>query len=402
MSTPGSSRHEHGFTRHEGRATHCLFENQLTGESLRLLDPVARIAVHRRAELPAAWDAIETARRAGRWIALLLDYELGEWFGPETADAVDHEQHDRLPRMTALIHAGAERRSDGPQNATGPASRGRHHMPPWHPRPRPAISCDHHAQAIDIIRAGIAQGDYYQINYTLPLHLDWPAGLDPVHVYAHLSGQHPVAHAACIRDGDRWVLSMSPELFVAREGDQLRVRPMKGTAPRHADPARDRQAAETLQRCAKNRAENLMIVDLLRNDLGRIAVPGSVHVPALFSLEAYPSVWTMTSTIEAKAPDIPLADVLRALFPCGSVTGAPKIAAMRAIRTLEARRRGIYCGSVGWLAPDGDFSLNVAIRTIELRDGQAEFGVGGGIVYDSQAADEWEECLWKARILNPD
>ena len=145
-----------------------------------------------------------------------------------------------------------------------------------------------------------------------------------------------------------------------------------------------------------------MIVDLLRNDLGRIAVPGSVRVPALFDLEAYPSVWTLTSTVEAEAPDVPLAEVMRALFPCGSVTGAPKIAAMRAIRALEQRRRGIYCGSVGWLAPDGDFSLNVAIRTIELRDGQAQFGVGGGIVYDSRAADEWEECLWKARVLNPD
>src|SRR5690606_23307915 len=191
-------------------------------------------------------------------------------------------------------------------------------------------------------------------------------------------------------------------LFIARDGARLRVRPMKGTAPRHADPAWDRQAGEALQRSAKNRAENLMIVDLLRNDLGRIAVPGSVRVPALFDLEAYPSVWTLTSTVEAEAPDVPLAEVMRALFPCGSVTGAPKIAAMRAIRALEQRRRGIYCGSVGWLAPDGDFSLNVAIRTIELRDGQAQFGVGGGIVYDSRAADEWEECLWKARVLNPD
>ncbi|CDM25385.1 Para-aminobenzoate synthase, aminase component [Castellaniella defragrans 65Phen] len=414
----------------------CLFEDRLAGRSLRLLDPVARIAVHRRDELPAAWDAIESARRAGHWVALLLDYELGEWLEPGAADPADAGARDPLPRLTALVHAraawGACGGVEGPDSA-GPADRAnaasRTERPgsaggadgmqrpdggrvpdgladarglPWRPDPRPGVSRARHAQAIEAVRAGIARGDYYQINYTLPLRLDWPAGLDPARAYAWLAERHPVAHAACVCDGDRWVLSLSPELFVAREGARLRVRPMKGTAPRHADPAWDRQAAEALQRSVKNRAENLMIVDLLRNDLGRIAVPGSVRVPALFSLEAYPSVWTLTSTVEAEAPDAPLAEVLRALFPCGSVTGAPKIAAMRAIRALEARRRGIYCGSVGWLAPDGDFSLNVAIRTIELRGGRAEFGVGGGIVYDSRAAEEWEECLWKARVLNPE
>ncbi len=265
----------------------------------------------------------------------------------------------------------------------------------------PGVSRAQHAQAIEVIRAGIARGDFYQINYTLPLHLDWPADLDPAQVYAQLASRHPVAHAACIRDGERWILSLSPELFVARHGTRLQTRPMKGTAPRHADPVLDQQAAHALQHSAKNRAENLMIVDLLRNDLGRIATSGSVRVPALFSLEAYPSVWTLTSTVEAEAPGVSLAEVLRALFPCGSITGAPKIAAMRAIRALENRPRGIYCGSVGWLAPNGDFSLNVAIRTIELRDGHAQFGVGGGIVYDSVAEQEWEECQWKARILEP-
>ena len=390
----------------------CLFEDRLAGRSLRLLDPVARIAVHRRDELPAAWDAIEAARRAGHWVALLLDYELGEWLAPEAADPADAGARDALPRLTALVHAHAERGTcGGPASADGTRGAGGDRAQngptgadgrPWRPDPRPGVSRARHAQAIEAIRAGIARGDYYQINYTLPLRLDWPPGLDPAQAYAWLAERHPVAHAACVRDGERWVLSLSPELFVAREGARLRVRPMKGTAPRHADPAWDRQAAEALRRSAKNRAENLMIVDLLRNDLGRIAVPGSVRVPALFSLEAYPSVWTLTSTVEAEAPDAPLAEVLRALFPCGSITGAPKIAAMRAIRALEARRRGIYCGSVGWLAPDGDFSLNVAIRTIELRQGEAEFGVGGGIVYDSRAADEWEECLWKARVLDPD
>jgi para-aminobenzoate synthetase component 1 len=146
-----------------------------------------------------------------------------------------------------------------------------------------------------------------------------------------------------------------------------------------------------------------MIVDLLRNDLGRIAAPGSVKVDALFSLEQYPSVWTLTSTISAQAPGAGLKDLLYALFPCGSITGAPKIAAMRRLRALEIAPRGIYCGSVGWLAPDGDCSLYVAIRTIEMRQpGKGIFGVGGGIVHDSDPAQEWEECLWKARILGPE
>jgi para-aminobenzoate synthetase component 1 len=389
----------------------CLFENRLSGWSLRLDDPVGRIAVHRRADLPAAWDAIEAARRAGRWVALMLDYELGAWLddapglsGPDARDP------DALPRLTALVYAQAH--EEGAWDPAGdPAGRpslpapGAAPAPSPHPaaqglRLRSGRSRTEHGRAIAAIRHGIARGDFYQVNYTIPLELDWPAALEPAQVYQDLIARHPVSQAACLRDGERWVLSLSPELFVARQGSRLLTRPMKGTAPRHPDPATDRQAADALLRSEKNRAENLMIVDLLRNDLGRIATPGTVRVPALFSLEGYPSVWTLTSSVQAEAPDAPLSRVLQALFPCGSVTGAPKIAAMRAIRALEDRRRGIYCGSVGWLAPSGDFSLNVAIRTIEVRDGQARFGVGGGIVSDSKADEEWQECLWKARILN--
>ncbi len=260
----------------------CVFEDRLTGRSLQLLDPVARIAVHRRDELPAAWAALEAARRAGHWVALLLDYELGEWLEPGIAAAPDGSAPDPQPRLTALIHARAEQQPCPAREAAATAGH-TGAAPTWPtPRPHPGVSRARHAQAIEAIRTGIARGDYYQINYTLPLHLDWPQDLDPARAYAYLAARHPVAHAACVRDGDRWVLSLSPELFVAREGTRLRVRPMKGTAPRHADPAWDRQAGEALRRSAKNRAENLMIVDLLRNDLGRIAVPGSVRVPALF------------------------------------------------------------------------------------------------------------------------
>jgi para-aminobenzoate synthetase component 1 len=176
---------------------------------------------------------------------------------------------------------------------------------------------------------------------------------------------------------------------------------MKGTAPRSNDPLEDQRLGQRLQASEKDRAENLMIVDLLRNDLGRIALPGSVVAEPLFSLEAYPSVWTMTSTIQATiAPETSLEQILRALFPCGSITGAPKVAAMKRIQQTEAQPRGLYCGSVGWLAPNGDFSLNVAIRTLLLKqDGSGLYHVGGGIVHDSVAALEWDECHWKARIV---
>ena len=176
---------------------------------------------------------------------------------------------------------------------------------------------------------------------------------------------------------------------------------MKGTAPRSSDPSEDRRLGKSLQQSEKNRAENLMIVDLLRNDLGRIAEPGSVVTPALFSLEAYPSVWTLTSTVQATVPvSTTLEQILRALFPCGSITGAPKIAAMKRIQQTEVHPRGLYCGSVGWLAPNGDLSLNVAIRTLLLKpDGTGLYHVGGGIVHDSVAEQEWAECHWKARIV---
>jgi len=204
-----------------------------------------------------------------------------------------------------------------------------------------------------------------------------------------------------IEDGEETILSFSPELFLQRTGTTLITRPMKGTAPRSNDPLEDQRLGQRLQASEKDRAENLMIVDLLRNDLGRIAVPGTVNAEPLFLLEAYPSVWTMTSTVRATiAAETSLEQILRALFPCGSITGAPKIAAMKRIQQTEAQPRGLYCGSLGWLAPNGDFSLNVAIRTLVVQqDGRGLYHVGGGIVHDSVAALEWDECHWKARIV---
>jgi para-aminobenzoate synthetase/4-amino-4-deoxychorismate lyase len=189
------------------------------------------------------------------------------------------------------------------------------------------------------------------------------------------------------------VVSCSPELFIEKSGDLLRARPMKGTAPRETDP-------QALHDDPKNRAENVMIVDLLRNDMSRVAATGSVHVPALFSIEPYASVWQMTSTVEARVRSgATFADIVRALFPCGSITGAPKYKTMQLIDAIESTPRGLYTGAIGWLDRRGDFCMSVAIRTLVVREGRGTMGVGAGIVLDSVAADEYAECLLKASFL---
>ncbi|CAG9177120.1 chorismate-binding protein [Cupriavidus respiraculi] len=270
--------------------------------------------------------------------------------------------------------------------------------------------------AIARIHAWIEAGDTYQVNYTQRLRFDTFG--DPIALYAALRAVQPVPYGALARlPGDQWVLSLSPELFVRHDGKgELLARPMKGTAPRSGDAARDARAAAALAADAKNRAENVMIVDLLRNDLGRIAEPGSVAVPDRFTVQPFGQVLQMTSTVTARAtPDVTPAGLLGALFPCGSITGAPKRRTMEIIAQLERAPRGLYTGSIGWIAPPlatggahgglGPATLSVAIRTLVLGaqrpDGlrPGEMGVGAGIVHDSVAADEYAECGWKAGFL---
>ncbi|MFL9949149.1 aminodeoxychorismate synthase component I [Paraburkholderia agricolaris] len=272
-------------------------------------------------------------------------------------------------------------------------------------------------EAIDAIHAALRAGDSYQVNYTYRLGFDVFGS--PTALYRRLRARQPVPYGALIAlPGDEWVLSCSPELFIEKEGAMLRARPMKGTAPRSADPVADRHAAEFLANDPKNRAENVMIVDLLRNDLSRVAQTGSVKVPALFSIEPYASVWQMTSTVHSTLrAGTSFAAIMRALFPCGSITGAPKHRTMQLIDELESTPRGLYTGAIGWLdalsgtastANDtvcGDFCLSVAIRTLTLspaaRPGvlRGTMGVGAGIVLDSVAADEYAECQLKASFL---
>jgi para-aminobenzoate synthetase/4-amino-4-deoxychorismate lyase len=243
----------------------------------------------------------------------------------------------------------------------------------------------------------IAAGDIYQANLSFRSRFAFRG--DARALYLRLRGQAGAAHCAYIDDGARQVLSLSPELFFAIDaGGRLSARPMKGTAPRGADDAADADARARLAASRKDRAENLMIVDLLRNDLGRIAEIGSVSVGDLFAVETYPTLHQMVSSVAAKLkPRVDIATILKALFPCGSITGAPKIRAMQIIAALEQSPRGIYCGAIGHFAPDGTASFNVAIRTLTISQGRGELGIGGAVVYDSTATAEYAECLLKAR-----
>jgi len=256
---------------------------------------------------------------------------------------------------------------------------------------QPAMSEADYIAAVDRIKRLIFEGDCYQVNLTFPLTFDWFGS--PLALYARLRARQPVRYGGFVGDAAGGLVSLSPELFLLRQGDRLLTRPMKGTAPPGVP-------AEELRGSAKDRAENLMIVDLLRNDLGRIAAQGSVTVDRLFEIEEYPTVRQMVSEVSARIPGRRFGEILEALFPCGSITGAPKIRAMQIAAELESAPRGAYTGALGWLAPDGDFRLNVAIRTLELAaDGRGKLGVGSGIVADSQPAAEWQECQLKAGFL---
>jgi para-aminobenzoate synthetase/4-amino-4-deoxychorismate lyase len=264
--------------------------------------------------------------------------------------------------------------------------------------------------ALARIHAYIEAGDTYQVNYTYRLRFDAFGSLPAL--YERLRARQPVPYGALIAlPGGDAVLSLSPELFVRHAGGELLARPMKGTAPASDNDVDNEQRARALAADSKNRAENLMIVDLLRNDLGRVAVTGSVAVPALFDVKRYSSVLQMTSTVTARLrPDATLAGIVAALYPCGSITGAPKRRTMEIIRELEPAPRGIYTGAIGWFDPPadgaaiGDFCLSVPIRTLALQPEAGgvragELGVGAGIVFDSDAADEYAECRLKARFL---
>ncbi|MCV2868122.1 aminodeoxychorismate synthase component I [Defluviimonas sp. WL0002] len=370
-----------------------LLENGPFGEPALFDSPRRLIRADTAAEVDAALSAIDAARDEGAWLAGYASYELGYALEPKLSALMPPRPPGPLlhfgvydsPRLAQplLDQAGAE--------AAGATIA----------RANPLWDAAAHARAVRAVQDYIAAGDVYQVNLTMQMVARVTGS--PLGLYGALRNRQAVAHGAFVALPDApIILSRSPELFFATDArGRIETRPMKGTAPRATNPAHDAALKLELQESIKNRAENLMIVDLLRNDISRIARVGSVRVPALFAIESYATVHQMVSHVTGDlVARTAASEIFRALFPCGSITGAPKIRAMEIIHELEAGPRGIYCGGIGWIAPDGASAFNVAIRTMTLAGDEVSFGVGGGIVIDSTAEGEWEEALWKARFAD--
>ena len=343
--------------------------------------PSQTLVAHTQAQVRPLLEAVQALARQGRWCVGYLRYEAGAafdsalavhpadgplaWFGVHDAPlAWPTDETDNMVRAEWL---------DGLS--------------------RPAFD-----QGMADIHRAIAAGELYQLNYTAPLHAELQGS--PRDLFMALRRAQPGGFAAFIDSGVEQVLSVSPELFFDWDGEHILTRPMKGTAPRGATPERDAALSAQLLASPKERAENVMIVDLIRNDLSRVAQPFSVTVPQLFRLEPLPSVWQMTSDVLARTrAGTTLADVFAALFPCGSITGAPKVNAMQMIKNLEPGPRGVYCGAVGVVRPGGAATFNVAIRTVTVQGKQARCGIGSGITADATAEGEWQEWRHKRAFL---
>lgn len=274
------------------------------------------------------------------------------------------------------------------------------HPPPQLRNAKPDWDFAAYRERFDKLHQHLRRGNCFQGNLTFPIRAEWEG--DPLAIFQALARTQPVRHSAFIDLHGPVVASRSPELFFSVSRNRwIETMPMKGTMPRGSTLKEDAAFLAQLRTDPKIQAENRMIVDLLRNDMSRISEVGSVTVPDLFEVETYPTVHQMVSRIRARLrPGIGLSDILQALFPCGSITGAPKISAMRILRLLESEPRGVYCGAIGWAAPDGTMKFNVAIRTISLfPDGQAICNVGGGVILDSTPEAEYKECLLKAKFL---
>lgn len=361
-------------------------------DSLLFTDPVRTIEAWSAAEVGPALAALDAAVQEGYYVAGALQYEAGYGLEPGLFDAPPAGHHPLLwmgvyaqpMRLTPSAVAEALRALYQEQAEVGPPAFG--------------LTREAYRRRIADAKHKIKAGEVYQINFTDAVTANVRGA--PAALYARLRAAQPVPYGALINTGYEHLLSLSPELFFRREGERLWTRPMKGTVRRGRTAAEDAAHHAWLADDAKSRAENLMIVDLLRNDLSMCCTPGSVRVPALFTTEQHPSVIQMTSTVEGHLrPEISYEELFRALFPCGSITGAPKLRAMQHIRRLERGPRGAYCGAIGYVAPGDRAVFSVAIRTLSVHEGEARMGTGSGIVWDSDADAEFDECLLKARFL---
>ncbi len=353
-------------------------------------DPVEVVATRDPDEIGPALAALRMATRGGFHAAGFIAYEAGHGLVGTEATRRD----PAIPLLWFGLFRSFAEVAPAEVASLLPSPTGA-----WAGQPAPRIDRADYLAALARVQALIAAGDIYQANLTFPAEVAI-AG-HPLALYAGLRTRARSGYGGIVHTGTDWLLSLSPELFFASRDGKLMARPMKGTAARDPDPDRDATAAAELASDEKQRAENLMIVDLMRNDLARVAAPGSVEVPALFAVETYPTVHQMTSTIHALLqPEKDAVDVLAAIFPCGSITGAPKKRAMEVIAEVEQDPRGAYTGSIGRIDAGGrDAAFNVAIRTLRLRGDRALMGLGSGIVADSEPFAEWDECRAKGAFV---
>ncbi|MCU0829279.1 MAG: aminodeoxychorismate synthase component I [Tabrizicola sp.] len=369
-----------------------LLEHGPGGKPALFHAPRAVLVAHSANGVSRVLYEAEAARSKGGWIAGYVAYEAGYALEPRLRPLMPRRRPGPLVALgvfdapdsaeTALARASEEGRATA---MTAPA---------------PKIGRRAYGNAAQKVFDYIAAGDCYQVNLTFPMSARLLQGT-PLGLYGAFRRTGAVGHGAYVDLGvGPVVVSRSPELFFRVRQGKIVTRPMKGTRPRGKDAAEDAAIIAELQAAEKDRAENLMIVDLLRNDISRLSRVGTVKVPALYAIESYSTVHQMTSTVEGVLDGPPtMPGLMAALFPCGSVTGAPKIRAMEIIREVERHARGVYCGAVGWMSPDGDADFSVAIRTLSVSGSDIVMNVGGGLTHGSTAAGEWEEALWKARFV---
>jgi len=373
------------------QSPYVLFRDDSANRTTVFAEPSRVITAHTAEEFRSGLIELEKAKAEGKWLAGFMSYEAGYLFEEKLAPFA--KDNRRTPLMSFGVFDGP---ADGHQ--LGEPQR-RTENEPFITEARAAWDFETYRDRFDRLLHHLRLGDCYQANLTMQVAARWKG--DPVAAFWSLIERQPVKYGALVSLDGPILLSRSPELFFRVDKDGwIETHPMKGTAPRGATPGKDAALIREMREDPKSQAENRMIVDLLRNDISRITEVGTLEVPRLFDIETYPTVHQMVSHVRAKLlPDIGITEIFEALFPCGSVTGAPKMRAMEILHNLEDGPRDAYCGAIGFIAPDGTMRFNVAIRTLSLfPDGEAIFNVGGGIVFDSRAESEYEECLLKARF----
>ena len=363
-----------------------MIDFRALGERYTFTQPIKELKTRKVAEVAALLAQVESYQEQGYYVVGYVSYEAAPAFEEKLAVHPAPLLGEYLLYFT--VHDSVEKSSipltydevDMPSN--------------W----QEVTSKEEYEKAIAQIHHHLRQGDTYQVNYTVQLKQDLSA--NPFAIYNRMVVEQEAGYNAYVEHDEMAVISMSPELFFEQNDRELITRPMKGTTKRGLTDQEDLDQAAWLEQDPKNRSENMMIVDLLRNDMNRLSEVGSEHVERLCQVEQYSTVWQMTSTIKSQVrSDVDLVEIFRSLFPCGSITGAPKIATMEIIKNLEPQARGVYCGTIGILLPNGRRIFNVAIRTIQLHKGQAIYGVGGGITWDSTWESEYREVHQKAAVL---